>query len=99
MDAFEITFNRINAGRTAILINGTEVGYIEKSTEEEARMIKGTNLRYAKGRPAIRYSYTIARRHFVNAPLTLGSGAYPLRTLGAAKAAAEAELVTLTLKG
>lgn len=94
-----ITFGKTTGTRTAILANGTEVGYIEKHVEEVQRMIPGTNLRYAKGRTETRYSYTIVRRNFTDAPMTAGSGTYPLRSLGAAKAKAADEVATYTLKG
>lgn len=93
-----ITFTRLANGNTGIFANDKLVGYIEKSIEEQARMIKGTNLRHAQGRKVARYDIMIARRHFVNAPLTVISG-FGGRTLAAAKIEAAAKLEGLTLKG
>lgn len=81
-----------------ILVDGVEVGYIERDTIDVPRMIPGSMLRSNIYRRTTVYRVILRRRHFVAAPLTI-TMSQDFTRLAAAKAYAEELLPTLTLKG
>lgn len=66
----KISFKRQDSTITAILVNGAQVGTITKISYEQARPIKGTRLRHAKGKTITCYTIRLQRYAFVNATHT-----------------------------
>lgn len=87
-----VTFTKLAAGGFGIFNNGKLVGKIEKTTEEIERPVKGTTLRYAKGKVVPKFEITLFGKYFPGAPKGFGTGFGPIRSLVAAKIAATEEI-------